>query len=146
LSGVLTVDEREIGGLRIGNTAWTNYSVLAGFAAYRNNATVTIGVRVKDLNNYIAIECDSREVCAWIVVYEGVPNRLVEGIRIYPTNMILTAEGDIFSVTSSSGSSEPRTTQLILPPRFQGKLPSGGVMVLLRSESDLDFIEIQPFP
>jgi hypothetical protein len=145
-SGVLTVDMAETAILWIGNTAWTDYVVSVRANMPFRDTYLLIGVRVKDINNMVAIECDHNFICSWVVVYQGVKDTLPTGSQIYMEPITITAQGDTFTAVGYYPSLDSVTAKLVLPPKYQGKFSGGGVLLQLTSTLAIDYIQIDPYP
>lgn len=142
--GVLTTRQGGRASISIGNTAWTNYAVtfrsdwLGGGEGF-----ITIGVRMTDLNNMIQLACRF-ETCDWIVVYQGEHDVIQTQQSFWMRqNVIVSAEGDTFTAFGDGGSQPDITLSFILPPKYKGKFPGGGVYLEI-SNMEVDYVEIQP--
>ncbi len=144
-SGVLTTDPGATATMLIGNTAWTDYvvSLRAGFP--RNDNSLLIGVRAKDPNNMIGLECNGI-ICSWIIVKDGGRDNLPATSEMHLGILSLTVEGNTFTVVSDISSNQPNTMSLVLPPKYQGLFQGGGVLLQVTSAMEVDFIEIDPLP
>lgn len=146
--GVLTTDEGQTAKLFIGNTAWTDYIVTLTMRMPRIDNHLLIGVRVKDPNNMIALDCTNGYICAWVVRSDGVWDRTpTEKWMVYDT-FTITVQGDKFIAVASCMTCNPQSHEMsyILPPKYEGKFPGGGVLIEITSIMEVDYIEIHEFP
>ena len=101
----------------------------------------------------ILLECEVQK-CRWSIVYEGQKDQLPTEKRLqdmWNYEMItITAEGETFTMVAKHPSYDDDTMSLVLPPKYQGKFPGGGVLFQLTNKNnglvEIDFIEIHPFP
>jgi len=142
--GVLTTNEDERASLRIGNTAWTDYLVELREVAIWMNKDLIIGVRVKDLNNMVGLECTGS--CRWFVIYNGIREEIGKRDSIYMADKFtLSAQGDTFTAVGHTNDPNMDDFQmlLVLPPKYQGKFPGGGVLLEILGV-EIDYIAIYP--
>lgn len=146
-SGVLTTDMGDTATLWIGNTAWTDYLVsLRVSIPFRDNH-LRIGLRVKDINNMVALDCGSRySECSWIIIENGQEDRLPTETQLYKDPLTITVQGDTFTAVGNFPDYPSQTMSLILPPKYKGKFDGGGVLLQITSSLTIDFIQIDPFP
>ncbi len=146
-SGVLTAEMGDTATLSIGNTAWTDYLVsLRVDMPFRDNH-LRVGVRVMDINNMIALDCEpSAYLCTWIVVYNGEEDKLPTETQLYMDALTISAQGDTFTAVGNYPGFPSTKMSLILPPKYKGKFSGGGVLLRITSALEIDFIQIDPFP
>jgi hypothetical protein len=145
-SGVLTTGLGETATLWIGNTAWTDYTIaFAGTLAGQGTA-LTIGLRVEDLNNMVAISCRPFTACHWVIIDDGIREDLPGETTFWTTSVIINVEGDTYTAAGSHPGFQTMNMRLVLPPKYEGKFKSGGVMFQITSNLEIDNIEIHQFP
>lgn len=153
-SGVLTTGSSNTATLLIGNTAWHDYVVSLGAYYYSLGWTnglepiVLIGVRVQDLNNMIGLECKFNNACVWIVIHDGLQDRLPSGAELVIDRLItITVQGDTFTaVAQKYAYAEDETLSFVLPPKYKGKYDGGGVLLKLKDRVQVNFFEINVLP
>jgi hypothetical protein len=147
-SGVLTAKLYDPSSMFIGNTAWSDYVIsIRAYDVVIIGYELTIGIRVKDRNNMIALECTSPG-CSWSVIDEGKHETLLTNQDAWMSkNFTLTVRGDTFLGVGDppSSSIEPSTTSLILPPKYEGKFQGGGIYLRFQN-TEIDYIQIDPLP
>jgi hypothetical protein len=141
--GVLVARRDQNAAIWVANTDWTDYVILTRADATLNNGELTIGFRVKDLNNMIMLECTFR--CSWVIIKDGKRDLLVESFSISTTSgLTFRIKGDEINLEGlNAGLLEPITSHLILPQRYKGQFTSGGVYFKFLN-TQIDYIEIQP--
>jgi hypothetical protein len=146
-SGVLTTDMGDTATLWIGNTAWTDYLVSLRVSIPFRDCHLRIGLRVKDINNMVALDCGSRySECSWIIIENGQEDRLPTETQLYKDPLTITVQGDTFTAVGNFPDYPSQTMSLILPPKYKGKFNGGGVLLQITSSLTIDFIQIDPFP
>lgn len=146
-SGVLTTYENETATLMIGNTAWSDYVVSLSTHMPLITNHMLIGVRAKDLNNMIALDCRYDRLCQWVIVYQGVWETLPTNKVMYITLLTITAEGDTFTaVGRHPGNASVDTLSFVLPPKYDGMFQGGGVVLQITSAMEIDYVDINPLP
>lgn len=148
--GVFTTREEMTASLTVGNTAWRDYIIsLSAMGTPGDPLYIEISIRMEDINNRIILFCDNRfggdRNCSWVVVHEGIRNVVQElqYLNLEDT-LTLSVHGNTFTANTSYEGGTERTSQLILPLDYEGMFDGGGVMVEIK-DSEVDFIEIQPF-
>jgi DNA-binding CsgD family transcriptional regulator len=146
-SGVLTTRESESATLLIGNTAWTNYVVSFRAASNGLTSNILIGVRVIDLNNMIALDCNiAGNHCTWVIIYKGNRDVLpTESKMMLFYDFILTVEGDTFRAIGKWPDSTESRMSIVLPSQYQGKFSGGGVLIQIK-DVGVDYVEINSLP
>jgi outer membrane biosynthesis protein TonB len=146
-SGVLTTNQHETATLLIGNESWSDYVVSTRVRMPRTDNHLLIGVRVKDLNNMLALDC-AYSTCSWVIFYEGEPENLSNTLSsMYFDPLTLTVEGDkITAFGRYRNFSRTYTMSFFIPPKYEGSFDGGGVMIQMTSVMEIDYIEINPLP
>ena len=144
--GVFTTRADTMASLSIGNTAWKDLIITTRADTVGGNQLIEFSVRVVNINQRIILSCKS-EICSWIVVFEGerdVVQADTDRTLDFGGDMTIVVQGDKISVTSGIGSPYQKTTQLVIPTKYQGHFDSGGVIFEI-GDIEVDFIEIQQF-
>lgn len=146
-SGVLTTGFDDTAKLLIGNTAWTDYLVSVQVSMPFRESYFIIGVRVIDINNMIALECSSYgQICNWAILYQGEREQLPTDRQMGMLPLTITVQGDTFTALGGGLGTSTTTMSFVLPPKYKGKFPGGGVILQIISNLEVDYIQIDPLP
>jgi hypothetical protein len=141
-SGVLTTGEKDLTSLQIGNTAWTDYVVSVRLHMPFVTNHFLIGVRVKDINNMVALDCRYDRLCGWVIISEGEWEKLPTEKSMLLNPLTITVQGDTFLAVGSYPGFTSGKMSFVLPSKYQGKFTDGGVLIQLTGSMEIDYIDI----
>jgi hypothetical protein len=94
----------------------------------------------------IALDCHQYH-CVWVVIENGKREELSSSQKMNMRSMLtLNVQGDTLTATGLFPDPVLDDDQmlLVLPPKYAGKFTGGGVFLQI-TDTEVDFIEIQPF-